>query len=184
LCFCLHTFNTMMLQHVCLDATSAAPAQLLQHCVMHLCCSMPQGSPAVALLLLLPNACRTQPLGVLHDLLTPSPPQPAAVSAQQQQQQQQQPCSLSAAATPWSLTVHYRNMPATLSNSWQNAGAAKDYFFSSLKVRTSSSSANSCSRSDGDQQLPTIPDSGMQQQPPRLLQLCVARASDTPAHHP
>jgi hypothetical protein len=26
-------------------------------------------------------------------------------------------------------------MPASLSNTWQNAGTAKDYFLSSLKVR-------------------------------------------------
>jgi hypothetical protein len=75
---------------------------------------------------------RTQPLGVLHDLLAPRLPLPAA--ADTQQQQQQQACSLSAPAAPWCLTVHYRNMPASLSNSWQNAGTAKDYFFSSLKV--------------------------------------------------
>uniref|UniRef100_A0A383VVF5 Autophagy protein 5 n=1 Tax=Tetradesmus obliquus TaxID=3088 RepID=A0A383VVF5_TETOB len=71
----------------------------------------------------------TQPLGVLHDLLAPRLLQPAPGGSQQQQQA----CSLSAPAAPWCLTVHYRDMPALLSNSWQNAGTAKDYFFSSLK---------------------------------------------------
>ncbi|WIA28691.1 hypothetical protein OEZ86_011227 [Tetradesmus obliquus] len=74
----------------------------------------------------------TQPLGVLHDLLAPCLQQPAP-GGSQQQQQQQQARSLSAPAAPWCLTVHYRDMPASLSNSWQNAGTAKDYFFSSLK---------------------------------------------------
>jgi hypothetical protein len=119
---------------LCLDVSSVAPVRLVQYCVSQLCCSTAQASPA-GVLLLLPNVHRTQPLGVLHDLLSPSPPQPAAVTTQQQQQQQQQQqCTVSAPATPWCLTVHYRNMPASLSNSWQNAGTAKDYFLSSLKV--------------------------------------------------
>jgi hypothetical protein len=41
-------------------------------------------------------------------------------------------------------------MPASLSNSWQNAGTAKDYFLSSLKVRASSSNGSSSSSNDGD----------------------------------
>jgi hypothetical protein len=70
---------------------------------------------------------------VLHDLLTSQPGQ------QQQWHQQQQGgggavCSTS--AIPWCLTVHFRNQPASLANSWQNAGSAQEHYLTSLKVKT------------------------------------------------
>ena len=76
--------------------------------------------------------CRTQPLGVLHDLLTPQ-------AAQQQWHQQQQGgggAVFSTSAIPWCLTVHFRNQPASLTNGWQNAGSAQEHFLTSLKVKT------------------------------------------------
>lgn len=88
------------------------------------------------LLMLLPRR-RTQPLGVLHDLLTPTSTTSAASSAGQSAgptSTETPSCSFSSPSIPWSLTVHYQNMPAALQNNWQNAGAAKDHYFSSLKV--------------------------------------------------
>lgn len=74
----------------------------------------------------------TQPLGVLHDLLTPRCTH--WPSQQQQQQHRQQSCLVvSTGAIPWCLTVHFRNSPASLDSSWQNSGTAQDHFLSSLK---------------------------------------------------
>jgi hypothetical protein len=90
--------------------------------------------------------CRTQPLGVLHDLLTPQP-QPWPSQQQQQQQQQHSPLAPAAfvtSAIPWCLTVHFRNQPASLVNSWQNSGTAQDHFLSSLKVGTGQVQHSSC----------------------------------------
>jgi hypothetical protein len=68
---------------------------------------------------------RTQPLGVLHDLLAPHQDQ-----QQQKQQQQQQP----GPGVPWCLHVHYRNQPASLASAWQNSGTAQAHFLSSMKA--------------------------------------------------
>lgn len=38
-------------------------------------------------------------------------------------------------ALPWALTVHYRDVPAALVPAWCNAGAAREQYFTSLKVR-------------------------------------------------
>eukprot|EP00878_Enallax_costatus_P028930 GHUV01031296.1.p1 GENE.GHUV01031296.1~~GHUV01031296.1.p1 ORF type:complete len:520 (+),score=168.61 GHUV01031296.1:310-1869(+) len=81
----------------------------------------------------------TQPLGVLHDLLTPTPATAAdtsAASSARSTSAEAAPGSFSPPSSPWSLTVHYQNMPASLQNNWQNAGAAKDHYFSSLKVQS------------------------------------------------
>jgi hypothetical protein len=81
------------------------------------------------------HACRTQPLGVLHDLLTPRCTQWPSQQQQQQQQHRQQSCPVvSTGAIPWCLTVHFRNRPASLDSSWQNSGTAQDHYLSSLKV--------------------------------------------------
>lgn len=76
---------------------------------------------------------RTQPLGVLHDLLTPQSMQWPS-QHQQQQHSQQGSAAFSTSAIPWCLTVHFRNQPASLVNSWQNNGTAQDHYLSSLKV--------------------------------------------------
>ena len=82
---------------------------------------------------------RTQPLGVLHDLLTPTPATAADTSAASSAgpaAAERTPGSFNAPSSPWSLTVHYQNMLASLQNNWQNAGSAKDHYFSSLKVQS------------------------------------------------
>eukprot|EP00879_Flechtneria_rotunda_P027378 GHRR01029326.1.p1 GENE.GHRR01029326.1~~GHRR01029326.1.p1 ORF type:complete len:438 (+),score=154.99 GHRR01029326.1:191-1504(+) len=88
------------------------------------------------------QALAQQCLGFFQHVLLSLPAQAHAGPAVSMQQQSmgasataavQNSAGLCAPAAPWPLTVHYRNMPASLSSTWQNAGAAKDYYFNSLK---------------------------------------------------